>query len=252
MEAFVQSTIDRQVGIIEFYHPQSNSLPGQQLRELTAAIEAFGKTPEVRVILLKSAGNRAFCAGASFDELISIKDRETGRAFFSGFASVINAIRKAPKFVIVRVQGKAVGGGVGLAAAGDYTIGTAHAAIKLSELAIGIGPFVVGPAVIRKIGVSAFSQLSIHATEFQGAEWAREKGLYASVHESTDDMDAAIEALTQQLVLSSPDAMKALKKAAWVGTEDWDELLAARAEISGELVLSSFTREAINRFKSGS
>lgn len=250
MEAYVKSTIDRKVGIIEFYHPQSNSLPGQQLRELTAAIEAFGKDPEVRVILLKSAGNRAFCAGASFDELMSIQDRETGHQFFSGFASVINAMRNAPKFVIVRVQGKAVGGGVGLAAAGDYTLGTDHAAIKLSELAIGIGPFVVGPAVIRKVGVSGFSQLSINATEFQSAQWAREKGLYAEVHPSAEDLDAALEALTQQLVMSSPDAMKEIKKVAWVGTEDWDNLLATRAEISGELVLSSFTREAINRFKS--
>lgn len=249
MEAYVKSTIDRKVGIIEFYHPQSNSLPGQQLRELTEAIESFGKDPEVRVILLKSAGNRAFCAGASFDELISIQDRETGRQFFSGFASVINAMRKAPKFVVVRVQGKAVGGGVGLAAAGDYTVGTHHSAIKLSELAIGIGPFVVGPPIIRKIGVSAFSQLSINATEFQRAEWAREKGLYAELYPSTEDLDAGLEGLAQRLVMSSPDAMKEIKKAAWVGTDDWDDLLAARAEISGELVLSSFTREAINRFK---
>ncbi len=249
MQATIHSKIKNGVGTIEFFHPQSNSLPGEQLRELAAALETYGADPEVRVIVLRSAGDRAFCAGASFDELISIGDKETGRIFFSGFAAVINAIRRSPKFVLVRVQGKAVGGGVGIAAAGDYTFATNHAAIKLSELAVGIGPFVVGPAVVRKIGVSAFSQLSIQATEFQSAHWAREKGLYAEVHDSIVEMDSALERLTEKLVASSPAAMEQIKKVAWEGTEHWDELLAARAEISGELVLSDFTRQAIRQFK---
>lgn len=249
MEAYIKTQVENQVGTIEFFHPQSNSLPGTQLRELTAAINQMSAHPEANVIVLKSAGDRAFCAGASFDELISIRDRATGSEFFSGFATVINAIRKSPKFVIVRVQGKAVGGGVGLAAAGDYTLATSFASIKLSELAVGIGPFVVGPAVARKVGTSAFSQLTINATEFQPAEWARQKGLYAEVYDSLDELDQALAQLTRKLAASSPAAMEQIKKVLWEGTEHWDELLVQRAQISGELVLSNFTKEAINAFK---
>lgn len=249
MEAYVKSSIQDGVGMVEFYHPQSNSLPGTQLRKIATAIEELGKNEAAKVIVLKSAGEKAFCAGASFDELVAIDDEKTGLEFFSGFAAVINAMRKAPKFVIVRVQGKAVGGGVGLAAAGDYTIATRGASIKLSELAVGIGPFVVGPAVERKIGLSAFSKLAIHATAFQSAEWALTKGLYASVHDDIAAMDAEIHALTRQLVKSSPDAMKEIKRICWEGTEDWDEKLVERAKISGRLVLSDFTKAAIQQFK---
>jgi len=249
MNAYVKSSIENHVGTIEFFHPQSNSLPGEQLREIAAAIQAFGKDPAVRVIVLKSAGDRAFCAGASFDELITIKDKATGLKFFTGFAEVINAMRKVPKFVLVRVQGKAVGGGVGIAAAGDYTLATEAAAIKLSELAVGIGPFVVGPAVERKMGLSAFSQLTINATEFRSASWAASKGLYAEIFPDTNKMDQAIETLTRQLAQSSPQAMKEIKEIFWQGTEDWDSKLSERAEISGTLVLSDFTKEAISRFK---
>ena len=249
MEAYIKTQVENQVGTIEFFHPQSNSLPGTQLRELTAAINQMSAHPEANVIVLKSAGDRAFCAGASFDELISIRDRATGSEFFSGFATVINAIRKSPKFVIVRVQGKAVGGGVGLAAAGDYTLATSFASIKLRELAVGIGPFVVGPAGARKVGTSAFSQLTINATEFQPVEWARQKGLYAEVYDSLDELDQALAQLTRKLAASSPAAMEQIKKVLWEGTEHWDELLVQRAQISGELVLSNFTKEAINAFK---
>lgn len=249
MEPYVKKEIDQQIGTIEFFHPQSNSLPGTQLQQISQAVEGMGANPDVRVIVLKSAGERAFCAGASFDELVSIEDKQTGQAFFSGFASVINAIRKAPKFVVVRVQGKTVGGGVGLAAAGDYTFATSEASIKLSELAVGIGPFVVGPAVARKIGQAAFGYLSIDATTFRSAQWAKEQGLYAEVHESIAEMDAAIQKLVQQLASSSPEAMAAIKKILWEGTEHWDRLLKERAAISGELVLSQYTREAIARFK---
>jgi len=249
MSAYVKSSIDNHVGTIEFFHPQSNSLPGEQLREIAAAIHAFGKDPEVRVIVLKSAGDRAFCAGASFDELITIKDRATGLKFFTGFAEVINAMRKAPKFVLVRVQGKAVGGGVGIAAAGDYTFATEAAAIKLSELAVGIGPFVVGPAVERKMGLSAYSQLTINATEFRPASWACSNGLFAEIFPDATKMDQAIETLSQQLAQSSPQAMKEIKEIFWQGTEDWDHKLTGRAEISGTLVLSDFTKDAISRFK---
>lgn len=249
MEAYVNSSVQNGVGTVEFFHPQSNSLPSTQLRKIANAIEDLGKNDAAKVIVLRSSGEKAFCAGASFDELVAINDEKTGLDFFSGFAAVINAMRKAPKFVIVRVQGKAVGGGVGLAAAGDYTVATTGASIKLSELAVGIGPFVVGPAVERKIGLSAFSQLSIHATAFKSAEWALAKGLYASVHEDIVAMDAEIQALTAQLVKSSPDAMKEIKGVCWEGTEDWDEKLVERAKISGRLVLSDFTKAAIQQFK---
>lgn len=249
MEAFVKSEIKNGIGTITFFHPQSNSMPGAQLRNLAAEIEKIGKDVHARVIVLKSEGDKAFCAGASFDELIAIKDLETGKIFFSGFAMVINAMRKAPKFVIARVQGKAVGGGVGIASSADYTFATAAAAIKLSELAVGIGPFVVGPAVERKVGTSAFCQLTINATEWQSAQWAKEKGLYAELFDTVEDMDKHIEKLATQLASSNPDAMALLKKVMWEGTENWDTLLIERAGMSGQLVLSEFTVNAITQFK---
>lgn len=249
MEAFVRSDIKDGIGTITFFHPQSNSMPGQQLRNLAAEIEKLGKDDSVKVIVLKSEGEKAFCAGASFDELISIKDLETGTYFFSGFAGVIDAMRKAPKFVIARVQGKAVGGGVGIAASADYTFAVTAASVKLSELAVGIGPFVVGPAVERKVGTSAFCQLTINATEWLSASWAREKGLYAEVFESAVDMDTAIDALAKKLASSNPEAMAMLKAVMWEGTEHWDKLLLERAGMSGKLVLSEFTINAINKFK---
>ena len=248
----VEISIDqRGLAIIEFGHPLSNSLPGKMLRKLAKTIEDAGQNKKVKLILLKSSGERAFCAGASFNELASIKNLKEGTEFFSGFASVINAMRKTPKFVLCRVQGKAVGGGVGIAAAADYSIATQRASVKLSELAIGIGPFVVGPAVERKIGNSAFSQMTINATDWYTAAWARQKGLFTSVHDTAEEMDAAIDELVSQLCVSNPEAMFLLKQAFWEGTEHWDGLLIERAEMSGKLVLSEFTRKAISKFKKG-
>lgn len=237
------------IGTITFFHPMSNSLPGKILRKLADTIEALGKNNAVKVIVLKSSGDKAFCAGASFDELISIKDLETGLNFFSGFASVINACRKAPKFIIGRIQGKAVGGGVGMASAVDYCLATKFADVKLSELAVGIGPFVVGPAVERKIGMSAMSELAINATEFKTAEWAKNKGLYTDVFETVEELDVALEKLAIKLAHSNPEAMALLKAVFWEGTEHWDDLLIERAGFSGKLVLSEFTINAINAFK---
>jgi len=249
MDAFVRSDIQNGIGTITFFHPQSNSMPGVQLRNLAAEIEKLGKDKAVRVIVLKSEGEKAFCAGASFDELISIKDIDTGLHFFSGFAMVINAMRKAPKFIIARVQGKAVGGGVGIAASADYAIAHDSAAVKLSELAVGIGPFVVGPAVERKVGTSAFCHLTINASEWQSAQWAREKGLYTEVCNSPQELDLKIKTLADKLALSNPEAMQMLKKVMWEGTENWDTLLLERAGMSGKLVLSDFTVKAIQSFK---
>ncbi len=249
MEGTITSSVANGIGTISFFHPQSNSMPGTQLRNLAAEIEKLGKDDNAKVIVLQSEGDKTFCAGASFDELISIKDIDTGLKFFSGFALVINAMRKAPKFIIARVQGKAVGGGVGIASSADYTFATEAASVKLSELAVGIGPFVVGPAVERKVGTSAFCQLTINATEWQSAQWAKEKGLYAEVFANAAEMDKGIEALATKLASSNTEAMSMLKKIMWEGTENWDTLLIERAGMSGKLVLSDFTVNAINKFK---
>lgn len=236
------------IAVITFYHPAHNSLPGDILAKLADAITQAGENEEIKVIILKSSGDRTFCAGASFDELVAIQDMEAGKSFFMGFANVINACRKCPKFIIGRVQGKAVGGGVGLAAAVDYCMASKYASVKLSELAVGIGPFVVGPAVKRKIGTAAFSQLSINATEFQSAQWAKEKGLYAEVYDWPEELDKAILGLAETLSNSNPEAQRLLKEITWEGTEHWDELLAERAAISGKLVLSDYTKEALAKF----
>ena len=251
MEAFVKSEINNGIVTVTFFHPQSNSLPGAILRKLADEITAAGNNPQAKVIILKSEGEKAFCGGASFDELIAIKNFEEGKKFFSGFSFVINAIRKASKFVIVRVHGKAVGGGVGLASAADYTLAVKDASVRLSELALGIGPFVVGPAVERKVGTSAFTALTINPTEWKDANWAREKGLYADVFPTVQELDKAVDVLAEKLSQSSPEAMAQLKKVMWEGTENWDTLLIERAEMSGRLVLSDFTKNYIEKFKTG-
>jgi methylglutaconyl-CoA hydratase len=239
----VTYAIEQGIATIEFSHPLSNSLPGKVLAKLADTVTTLGQDDTVKILVVRSAGERAFCAGASFDELVAIDDLAKGKVFFSGFANVINACRTCPKLIVGRVQGKAVGGGVGLAAAFDYTLATQHAFVKLSELAVGIGPFVVGPAVERKMGVSAMSQLAINATEWQSAEWARSKGLYTGVYDTAEAMDEAIDTLANRLCQSNPEAMRQLKKIFWQGTEHWDQLLAERAEISGQLVLSDFTKQ---------
>jgi len=249
MEPYVKQNIENGVGYIEFFHPAHNSLPGELLTKLAKRITEAGKNSDIKVIVLQSGGERTFCAGASFNELININNEADGKVFFSGFANVINAMRKCPKFIIGRIQGKTVGGGVGLASATDYCMATKYAAIKLSELNVGIGPFVVGPAVERKIGVSAMSQIAIDANAFYSAEWAKQKGLFTQVFESTKEMDEAIKSFTENICNYNPEAMLEMKTMFWKGTEDWDTLLAQRAAISGRLVLSEFTKETLKRFK---
>jgi methylglutaconyl-CoA hydratase len=245
MEPFVRTEVNGACAVITFFHPMSNSLPGLLLASLREQILAAGQNPSVRIILLKSEGERAFCGGASFEELASISDEKGGKAFFSGFSGVINAIRTCGKIVIGRIQGKAVGGGVGLAAAVDVCYATRYASIRLSELAVGIGPFVIGPAVSRKVGLSAFSYMSLTPDVWQDADWARQIGLYHEVFQDVTEMDQAIDALIARLAEYNPEALSALKKVFWEGTGDWDELLSDRAGISGRLVLSEFTRNAI-------
>ncbi len=245
MEGSVTTSIDKGLATITFSHPAQNSLPGYLLGDLTRQINEAGKSKEVLIILLQSGGDRTFCAGASFDELITIKNSEEGKKFFLGFANVINGIRKCQKLVIGRIQGKTIGGGVGIAAAVDYCMATKFGSVKLSELALGIGPFVVGPAIERKIGISSLSQLAINATEWQTATWAREKGLYNEVFETVEQLDEYIAHFSKKLLSSSPMALLSLKQMLWSGTEHWDQLLDERAGISGRLVITDAAQQAI-------
>lgn len=247
-DGYVQTTIADGIGTIEFFHPKSNALPSAILRDLAAAVSAVGADPTARVIVLRSGGSGPFCAGASFDELTAIDSPEQGQEFFSGFARVILAMIRAPKFVISRVHGKAAGGAVGLIAASDFSMALTHASAKLSELAVGIGPFVVGPVIEKKIGLAAFGAMSVDA-DWRDAAWGERHGLYAKLFADVAAMDDAVLQLATTLAASNPEAMAMLKRVFWAGTEQWDTLLAERAAMSGTLVLSAFTRRAIGAFK---
>lgn len=236
------------VASISFSHPQSNSLPSRLLKELTESINKLAEDKNTHVIVIRSEGDKSFCAGASFDELLEIKDYKTGKEFFMGFARLLNAMRKCPKIIVARVHAKAVGGGVGIAAAADYTMACNEASVRLSELALGLGPFVVGPAVERKIGKTNFITMSIDA-EWHDAFWAKQAGLFTKVFANKHDLDEAISALAKKISTCSPEAISAMKKVFWNGTENWNELLEERAEISGKLVLSEFTKNYIKSFK---
>lgn len=249
MEPYVTSATSNNITTIEFFHPQSNSLPGMILTLLAQTIRQAGEEKDSGVIILRSKGEKAFCAGASFDELVQIQNEAEGHEFFRGFAKVINAMRTCPKMIIARIQGKCVGGGVGLASAADYAIAVKGSDVKLSELAIGIGPFVVGPAVERKIGTASFSALAMDATRWRSAEWAYEHGLFAELHDTLEAVDQSVQRLSETLAVSSPDAMSELKRVFWTGTEDWDMLLNERAAISGRLILSDHSKKAIEKFK---
>ena len=243
------TNIQNNIGTLTFGHPSSNSFPSELLERVTKELIAVGNNDEVSIIILKSEGKKAFCAGASFDELVSISNIEEGKQFFSGFANVINAMRTCGKLIIGRIQGKTVGGGVGLAAACDYVFATESAAIKLSEFTIGIAPFVIEPAVSRKIGVSGTAELTLDATHWKNAYWAKEKGLYAKVFDSINEMDKEIELFATTLASYNPVALTEMKKVLWEGTEKWDVLLSERAAITGALVLSEFTKTALLKFK---
>ena len=245
----LSTKIDQKIATVEFGHPASNSFPSELLERLTKEFYALSKNEAVAVIILKSEGNGTFCAGASFDELIAIQNLEEGARFFAGFANVINAMRTCTKLIIGRVHGKAVGGGVGLAAACDYVLATDKAAIKLSELTIGIGPFVIAPAVERKMGLSGFSELALNATAWKNAYWAKEKGLFAGVFESVTELDTEVALLSEKLASYNPDALIEMKKILWKDTSNWKTLLEERAAISGQLVLSLFTKNALAKFK---
>jgi len=246
---YVKQTIVNNISYIEFYHPSQNSLPGELLQKLEYFIKNAGNHQDVKVIVLQSGGDKAFCAGASFKELVNISDKDSGKTFFSGFANVINAMRICPKLIIGRIQGKTVGGGVGIIAGCDYCLATKHAEIKLSELNIGIGPFVVGPVIERKIGLSSLSQISLNPSKFFTTSWANDNGLYTEVFENISELDLAVQAFAEELCSFNQEAMNEIKKLFWRGTDHWDTLLDEQAKISGRLVLSSFTKEKLNKFK---
>lgn len=248
-EGSLYTKIENHIATIEFGHPASNSFPSVLLQRLKDELEKLSHNTDVHVIVMKGEGEKAFCAGASFTELLEVSNYEEGALFFSGFAKVINAMRRCSKLIVGRIHGKAVGGGVGLAAACDYALATEESAIKLSEFTIGIGPFVIAPAVERKMGVGALAEMTIAADEWKNAYWAKEKGLYAKVFESVKDLDKEIDILTTKLAGYNPEALSAMKKVLWEGTENWDTLLAERAQISGKLVLSDATKKALEPYR---
>lgn len=249
MEAYVRSATKGKIAEVEFFHPAGNSLPSYMLKDLTTSFEKIAQQKEIHVIVLKSGGDKAFCGGASFDELIQIENIEQGRHFFSGFANLINAMRKAPQIIIGRIHGKTVGGGIGLACACDYTIGSRQAQLKLSELAVGIGPFVVGPAIERKAGISALSEMALEPASWKSAEWAFHKGIFQFLANDISELNEKTDALSLQLTEYNPDALIELKKIFWQNTDHWDTLLIQRAEISGQLVLGDFVKSFIQKFK---
>ncbi len=241
--------IQNNIATIEFGHPASNSFPSELLSRLTSSLNELSFNNDVHVIILKSEGEKAFCAGASFNELVAVSNFEAGKQFFLGFANVINAMRNCSKLIIGRIQGKTVGGGVGLAAACDYCFATEQASIKLSEFTIGIGPFVIEPVVKRKIGLAALSELTLDATSWQNAYWAKEKGLYAKVFETIKELDIEVKILANKLSSYNNEALAEMKTILWEKAQNWDTLLDERAEISGKLVLSDFTKNALQKFK---
>jgi methylglutaconyl-CoA hydratase len=243
----VSTLVTDGVADVCFGHPKSNSLPATVLRDLAASIGDASVRGDVRAIVVRSYGTGAFCAGASFDELVAIRDAAQGKEFFMGFARVIGAMIQSPKPIVVRVHGKAVGGGVGIVAAADYAIAASNASVRLSELAVGIGPFVVGPAIERKIGTGAFGAMAIDA-DWRDAAWAERHGLYARVVDDVAALDAEVDGRARTLAAANPEAVQGIKRAVWAGTDDWASLLEQRAATSGTLVLSEFTRAAIARF----
>ena len=243
------TTIENKIATITYGHPASNSFPRELLDRLTAEFNSLSLSEIVSVIILRSEGTGAFCAGASFDELLAVANESEGTEFFSGFAHLINAMQSCSKLIIGRIHGKAVGGGVGIASACDYTLATKNAAIKLSELAIGIGPFVIEPAVSRKIGKTAMAEMALAAHEWKSADWAFAKGLYVNTFETIEELDVAITSFSSKLSSYNPEALTEMKKVLWEGTQDWETLLLERAAISGRLVLSDFTKNALLQFK---
>jgi methylglutaconyl-CoA hydratase len=245
---YVERRVTDGIASVRFGHPKGNSLPAAVLRDLAAAIGEVAAHDEVRLIVVSSFGDGPFCGGASFDELTAIADEASGKEFFMGFARVILAMTRARQPILTRVQGKVVGGGVGVVAASDYVVATENASLRLSEVALGIGPFVVGPAIERKVGVGAFAGMAIDG-EWRDARWGESHGLYATVYDTTKAMDGSLEIFARTMAALNPDALSQIKRITWAGTDHWPTLLEERAALSGRLVLSEYTRAAIAAFR---
>ena len=250
MTPYINSSIQNNICYIEFFTPKHNALNSNMLDQLANKIE---ETPEhCAVIVLSSGGDRTFCAGASFDELSQIKNQEEATLFFNGFAKVILSIKACPQIVIVSVQGKAVGGGVGIIAAADYAIALENAALKLSELNIGIGPFVIAPAIVKKSGINVLTEMSLNPDNFYSAKWAKQKGLFHKVCENQSDLKITTNNFANKLASFNVNALKAMKHVFWENTEHWPELLEKRAETSGSLVLEKAVQDKIRTILSKS
>ena len=248
-EGYVKSEIHNHVATIEFFHPKGNSLTSVLLQKLSQEIHYAANNKDTHAIVIRSAGTGAFCSGASFDEMSAIKTEEEGVRFFSGFANVINAMRKCPQFIIARIHGKCVGGGVGLAAAADYAIALEGADIKLSELSLGFGPFVIASALQRKLGLSAYTQLTIDSQLWRNSDWARRKGLYAELHPTLESLEESLDRLSNSLASTSKEATAELKNIFWKDAQNWDELLQERARLSAKLLLKEDAQNAISKFR---
>lgn len=247
--SYIHAQVRDGVGWIKFFHPKSNSFPTKQLNLLIQKIDEMGANKAVKVIVLESEGDSVFCSGASFDELLTINDLDTGKRFFSGFARVLLAMRDCPKFIIGKVIGRVVGGGVGIVAGCDYAIAHSDASVRLSELSIGIGPFVIEPAISRKIGVQSFSEMTLNPNDWKSADWCLEHGLYNRVLPEVEQVEQVVLDFAQQLSVYSAEAMRNLKSIFWENAEDWDEIMPKRAQMSGKLVLSDFTKQTLQKFK---
>lgn len=250
MQPFVTSQIENQISTITFGTPKSNSLPGEILEKLAKTILEEGAKPEVKIILLKSEGEKAFCAGASFDELLEIKDLETSKKFFGGFAKVLNAMRTCGKIVVVRVQGKTTGGGVGITCAADYCFATENASLALTEINLEIGPFVISPFVERKVGKSQMIAMSLDA-EFRDANWAVQHNVYNKIFSTISEMDEEIEKFLNRLSTKNHKVLAKIKELSWEGTEHFGEILPEKINISANLVLEDSAKENIQKIKEG-
>lgn len=244
----VQLNITHNIATISFYSIKSNSFTSIMLHELSQLLDEVSKNETINVVILKSEGEKTFCAGASFDELLQVENEEDASLFFSGFAKVILAMKNCKIPIITRVQGNAVGGGVGIIAASDYAFSLNNCKVKLSELSLGFGPFVIEPAVSRKIGIIAMQNISYNPVEWKNIQWARENNLFQETFETIELMDEKIEIFVNQLSNYSRDALVELKKVFWNNTEHWDKLLYERAAISGKLALSSYTKVKLKEF----
>lgn len=250
MQGYVKQEVSKEgIATIEFGHPSHNALPLALLDLLASEIQNAHQNPVVKVILLRSGGDRTFCAGANFDQLLEIRTETEGQDFFMGFAKVISAMRNGPKIIVAQVQGKAVGGGVGLCAAADYVLASKWASVRLSELDLGIGPFVIGPAVERKIGLARFAQLTLNPTEWQTAEWAKSVGLFQEVFAEQAQLEAYTTSFIQRFTNYHSAALQEIKTMLWQETPDWSSLLQERATISGALVVSDYVQTKLRNFK---